>query len=219
MKAVFNNELFQYVIDNSVTEHQILRELREFNSNSDTGHMQITPDQGQFMAFLAKLINAKNYLEIGVFTGYSSLLMALAMGKNSTVYALDHRADHIDIAKKYWDIANVTSQIQLFLDDALVSLHKMLEQNMHNSMDIAFIDAKKSDYKQYYECCYQLVRPRGLIIIDNVLMRGEVLQEAPRNLVKSIKEFNRFLHQDHRVEMCMLTIGDGLSIAYKKDDK
>ena len=219
MKAVFNNELFQYVIDNGVTEHQILRELREFNSNSATGHMQITPDQGQFMAFLAKLINAKNYLEIGVFTGYSSLLMALAMGKNSTVYALDHRPDHIDIAKKYWNAANVTSQIQLFLDDALVSLHKMLEQNLHNSMDIAFIDAKKSDYKQYYECCYQLVRPRGLIIIDNVLMRGEVLQETPRNLVKSIKEFNSFLHQDHRVEMCMLTIGDGLSIAYKKDDK
>ena len=219
MKAVFNNELFQYVIDNSVTEHQILRELREFNSNSDTGHMQITPDQGQFMAFLAKLINAKNYLEIGVFTGYSSLLMALAMGKNSTVYALDHRPDHIDIAKKYWAAANVTPQIQLFLDDALVSLHKMLEQNMHSSMDIAFVDAKKRDYKQYYECCYQLVRPRGLIIIDNVLMRGEVLQETPRNLVKSIKEFNSFLHQDPRVEMCMLTIGDGLSIAYKKDDK
>ena len=217
MKSFLSDELYQYVIKHGVHEHNILHELRTYNQTLPTGHMQITPDQGQFMAFLAKLINAKTYLEVGVFTGYSTLLMALAMGKHGKIYALDNRADHLDVAQKYWQKANVSPQINVFLDDALVSLEKMLTQNLQNSVDIAFIDAKKSDYRKYYEYCYQLVRPNGIIIMDNVLMRGEVLQSDTKNFVKSIKEFNQFLHQDTRVSMCMLTIGDGLSIAYKKD--
>ena len=217
MKTIFSNELYEYVIKHSVHEHHILQELREYNNTLPTGHMQITPDQGQFMAFLAKITHAKTYLEIGVFTGYSTLLMALAMGKHCKIYALDNRTDHLTIAKQYWKKANVLEQINVLLDDALISLEKMLTQNLHDSIDIAFIDAKKSDYKNYYEYCYQLVKPGGIIIIDNVLMRGDVLKPNTKNFVNSIKEFNNFLHQDTRVSMCMLTVGDGLSIVYKKD--
>ena len=217
MKTFFTDELYKYVIEHSTHENEVLRELREYNSNLPTGHMQITQDQGQFMAFLAKLTNAKTYLEVGVFTGYSTLLMALSMGRSAKLYALDYRADHLEVANKYWQKAGVLSQIEVYFDDALISLQNMLDQNMHNSIDIAFIDAKKSDYKNYYEYCYKLVRPGGIIIIDNVFMRGEVLRPETKSFVNAIKEFNNFLHQDSRVFMCMLTIGDGLSIAYKKD--
>ena len=195
MKTLFTNELYKYVIEHSVHENEVLNELREHNHTLPTGHMQITQDQGQFMAFLAKLINAKTYLEVGVFTGYSTLLMALAMGNDAKIYALDFRSDHLEVAKKYWKKAGVLPQIDVYFDDALISLNNMLNRNLHNSIDIAFIDAKKSDYRNYYECCYKLVKPGGVLIIDNIFMRGEVLKSETKSSVNSIKEFNDFLHQ------------------------
>ena len=205
IKTNITKDLYNYAINSSIKEHPVLKKLRMETSKLATSKMQISVDEGQFIGLLAKIINAKKYLEIGVYTGYSSLVMALSMGKTGKIIGLDNNKDFINIAKSFW------------IDDALISLEKLVNDNQENTFDIAFIDANKNDYLEYYEYCYKLVRPGGLILLDNVLMQGLVIDKNPPNFVKAIKDFNQFIYNDKRVEISLLPFADGLTIALKKD--
>ena len=216
-KTIISDELYQYALNVGVREHPLLVKLREETAQMPRAGMQISPEQGQFMAVLAKAIQAKRYLELGVFTGYSSLVMALAMGSKGHVTGLDISNEYIGIAQQYWIKAGVASQINIIIDEALNSCRKLQESG--EQFDIAFIDANKTDYMAYYEFCYQLVRPGGLILIDNVLFHGDVLRDNPSNSVKAIKQLNEFIKSDPRVDICLLPMADGLTIAYKKEIK
>lgn len=216
-KTVITNEVYDYALKLGVREHPVLTELRQKTQSLNNAIMQIPPDQGQLMGILARAINAKKYLEIGVFTGYSSLAMALHMGRDSQIIALDCNEESTNIAKQFWQKADVLDQITLILDDALNSLEKLTQSEHNETFDIAFIDANKSDYLKYYEYCYTLVRKGGLILIDNTLFYGEVAKTKPtKKFVTTIQEFNSYIYNDARVEISLLSIADGLTIAYKK---
>ncbi|MFN8769280.1 MAG: O-methyltransferase [Neisseriaceae bacterium] len=216
-KTNISEELYQYALTFGIKEHPILRQLREYNQTLSHGKMQIALEQGQFMAILTKIINAKKYLEIGVFTGYSSLSVALGMEKQGKLYLIESNEEYINIAQKFWNLANVDKQITLLIGDASLMLDKLCTNEHISSFDMAFIDANKSNYLNYYEYCYKLVRPGGIILIDNTLMQGKVLDENSPNFIKAVDEFNKFIYDDRRVEMVMLPIADGLTIAYKKE--
>ncbi|MBY0379175.1 MAG: class I SAM-dependent methyltransferase [Burkholderiales bacterium] len=218
-KTIINNDLYNYAIEYGVKEHPVLRQIREFNQTLPNGHMQIPPEQAQFMAILAKITNARKYLEIGVFTGYSALSMAIAMGSNSLIYALDNDDVNLGIAKNYWIQANVHKQINVLQGDAIHTLDNLCTNEHIGTFDIAFIDANKSDYKTYYEYCYQLVKTGGIILIDNVLMHGLVLDNNAPNYARTIHEFNQFIYSDIRVNMVMLPMADGITMVHKKDYK
>ncbi|MBP9743398.1 MAG: class I SAM-dependent methyltransferase [Burkholderiales bacterium] len=216
-KTEITSELYQYALDIGVKEHPVLRKLREYTAKLENSIMQIVPEQGQFMGLLAKIINAKHYLEIGVFTGYSSLVMALYMGKDSKIVALDNNRDYLQIAQKFWAEAQVDQYIKTMEGNAIESCEQLLASGHTNFFDIAFIDANKNDYLKYYEYCYKLVRPGGLILIDNVLFHGLVTKSNQPNFVETIKELNEIIYQDPRVEISLLPIADGLTIARKKE--
>lgn len=216
-KTEITTELYNYAVKLGVHEHPVLTELRHKTEVLENAIMQIPQDQGQFMGVLARAINAKKYLEIGVFTGYSSLAMALQMGPDSQIIALDYDAKYTTIAQEFWQKAGVDGQITLMLDDAINSLDTLVKSEHLNTFDMAFIDANKNDYIKYYEYCYLLVKKGGIILIDNTLFYGEVAKDKPsKNFVKAIQEFNQFIYNDARVEISLLAIADGLTIAYKK---
>lgn len=215
-KAVLAPDLYRYCLKYGVREHPALQELRLESSKLSNSQMLISPDQGAFMAQLARLISAKNYLEVGVFTGYSTLWMALAMPSNAKITALDISDEHLSLANAYWQRAGVAEKITAIIAPAADSLFSLQQAN--EVYDFAFIDANKSEYIDYYEACLRLVRPGGLIVIDNVLMYGQVLEESPRkNYVNTLKKLNDLIYHDERVDICMLAIGDGMTLARKKD--
>ncbi|MFN7095641.1 MAG: O-methyltransferase, partial [Burkholderiales bacterium] len=146
------------------------------------------------------------------------LVMALSMGKSSSVFALENNEAHLAIAESFWLKAGVHDQIKVFKHNALDSLAQLVNEQYSNSFDIAFIDANKADYLSYYNYCYQLVKPGGIILIDNVLFHGRVLEANPPKYVRAIQEFNHYIYQDKRVEISVLPIADGLTLAYKKKD-
>lgn len=215
-KAVLAPDLYRYCLKYGVREHPALQELRLESSKLSNSQMLISPDQGAFMAQLARLISAKSYLEVGVFTGYSTLWMALAMPSNAKITALDISDEHLSLANAYWQRAGVAEKITAIIAPAADSLLSLQQAN--EVYDFAFIDANKSEYIDYYEACLRLVRPGGLIVIDNVLMYGQVLEESPRkNYVNTLKKLNDLIYHDERVDICMLAIGDGMTLARKKD--
>lgn len=215
-KTEITDELYRYALNMGVREHPVLQKLREYTDKLQNSFMQIVPEQGQFMGLLAKIINAKHYLEIGVFTGYSSLVMALSMGKDAKVVALDNNQKYLQIAQQFWTEAQVDQCITIIEGDAKESCERLLAKHT-NFFDIAFIDANKNDYLKYYEYCYKLVRSGGLILIDNVLFHGLVTKPNQSNFVETIKRLNEFIYQDPRVEISLLPIADGLTIARKKE--
>ncbi len=217
-KTQLTSELYNYCLEKGVREHPELLKLRQATANLANKQMLITPDQGAFMALLAKLISAKKYLEIGLFTGYSALWMALAMPIDAKITALDISDEHLDLAKKHWQQANVEDKINVVIAPAEATLARLLYQEI-NSFDIALIDANKSSYIDYYEYCLKLVRPGGLIVIDNVLMYGGVLEANPvKNYIKVLQRLNDLIVNDDRVDICLLPIGDGMTLARKKDN-
>lgn len=216
-KTLITDEVYDYAIKLGVHEHPVLTNLRHKTASMSNAIMQIPQEQGQFMGVLARTIRATKYLEVGVFTGYSSLVMALHMGKESQIFALDISAEYTNIAREYWQMAGVDKQINLIIDDALNSLDSLTKSGHIGTFDIAFIDAQKSDYLKYYNYCYDLVRSGGVILIDNTLFYGEVAKPNPtKNFVRAIQEFNEYIYNDTRVEISLLPIADGLTIAYKK---
>lgn len=216
IKLQLTDELYDYVIKYGVRTNKILDELAIFTNELSQHKMQSTPEQARFMMLLAKLINAKKYLEIGTFVGYSSLAMAIAMGPDSHIVTLDINQQYVDIAKQFWQKANVINQITAIINDASLTLANMSNNNEFiESFDMVFIDGNKSDYITHYEYCYQLVRKGGLIVVDNTLMAGKVILDKSPNYVTKIKEFNQFIYHDNRVEMVMLPFADGITMIYK----
>jgi predicted O-methyltransferase YrrM len=178
--------------------------------------MQICPEQGQFMAMLVKLVAAKYILEVGVFTGYSSLVMALAMPEEGRMVACDVSVEATDVARKYWQQAGVAHKIDLRIAPALDTLEGLLTAGAGGTFDLAFIDADKANYPEYYELCLDLVRSGGVILIDNVLWYGRVADlEVNDRRTSILRDLNTKIHQDQRVELVMLPIGDGMTVVRK----
>lgn len=215
-KIELNTELLNYCVEHGVRENEILRQLRKATSELSNRQMLITPDQGALMAMIARIMNAKRYLEIGMFTGYSALWMALSMPKDAYIATLDINDKYLHLAQEYWTNADVADKITPLIGAATSSLEQMIADKTE-LFDIAFVDANKSQYIEYYEMCLQLVRPGGMIIIDNVLMYGQILEESPRkNYVKILQKLNKLLKDDNRVDICLLPIGDGMTLAQKR---
>ncbi len=213
---LLDEKLREYLLNVSVKESEILRELREETSQMEYSAMQISPEQGSFMAFLVGLINGKRTLDIGVFTGYSSLVVALALPEDGYVTACDINTEWTDIARKYWKLAQVEDKIDLRIAPALETLDELLTDGYGGTYDFSFIDADKINYQQYYERSLELVRSGGLIAIDNVLWSGRVIDDHSGDPnTEAIREFNKKLYQDERVSISMVPIGDGLTLACK----
>ena len=179
--------------------------------------MQISPEQGQFMQLLIKIMGAKKTIEVGVFTGYSSLCVALALPVDGKIIACDISTKYTDIAEKYWEDAKVRDKIDLNIGPAVDTLQKLIDNGLSNTFDFTFIDADKINYDNYYELCLKLLRPGGLIAIDNVLWSGDVVDERINDIdTESIRSLNKKLHIDSRVDISIVPIGDGLTLALKK---
>ncbi|KOP25775.1 SAM-dependent methyltransferase [Hapalosiphon sp. MRB220] len=211
-----DKSLYDYLLSVSLREPEILTQLRQETAQQPMAIMQIAPDQGQFLALLVKLIGAKKTLDIGVFTGYSSLVVALALPPDGKVIACDVDEEYTAIARRYWQKAGVADKISLHIAPALATLEKLIADKQAETFDFAFIDADKSNYDNYYELALQLVRPGGLIAIDNVLWSGRVANPQDQdNRTNKIRAFNQKLHQDQRITLSMVAIADGLTLAMK----
>lgn len=212
-----SSSLYAYLKNNSLREHEVLKRLRQETELVCKDPMQISSEQGQFMQLLMELLGAQKTLDIGTFTGYSALAVALALPDTGTVIACDTSREWTDIAKQYWAQAGVAHKIDLKLAPALETLDDLLAQGEANTFDFAFIDADKEHYNDYYERCLALVRAGGLIAVDNVLWGGRVADPAITDPdTVAIRTLNTRILADERVSISMLPIGDGLTLARKR---
>lgn len=209
--------LYDYLVSVSLRETELLRRLRRETATLPRAQMQIAPEQGQFMALLVRLIGAKNCLEIGVFTGYSTLCTAAALPPGGRVVACDVNEEWTAIARRYWREAGVADRIELHLAPAIETLDRLLAQGQTGSFDFCFIDADKTNYHNYYERALALVRPGGLVAIDNTLWYGRVADPANHDEeTEAIRSFNARLAHDERIDLSLLPIGDGMTLALKR---
>ncbi len=216
-KTFIDDRLYDYLLSVSLREPEILQQLRQETAAHPMSQMQIAPEQGQFMAFLVQLMGARKALEVGVFTGYSALSVALALPADGLLMACDVSEEYTAIARRYWEQAGVSAKIDLRIAPALETLEQLLATGHANTFDFAFIDADKSNYPNYYKLVLQLIRPGGLIAIDNVLWSGQVADpQVTDNRTEKIRSFNQMLYQDDRITLSLLPIADGLTLALKK---
>lgn len=209
--------LYEYLLAVSLREHPTLARLRAETAGHPRVNMQIAPEQGQFMALLAKLIGAQHCIEVGVFTGYSSLAVALALPPTGRLVACDVNEDYTAIAQRYWNEAGVAGKIDLRIAPALETLDALLAGGEPGRYDFAFIDADKGAYEAYYERLLELLRPGGLLAVDNTLWNGAVADPADRDPdTVAIRAFNEKLRDDGRVDLSLVPIGDGLTLARKR---
>jgi predicted O-methyltransferase YrrM len=212
-----DDRLYRYLLEHSVKEAPALAALRQETAQHPMGQMQIAPEQGQLMALLVQLLGVKKALEVGVFTGYSALAVALALPADGQLIACDVSEEYTAIARRYWQQAGVADKIDLRIAPAADTLSQLIEGGETASFDFAFIDADKSNYPIYYEQVLQLVRPGGLVVIDNVLWSGRVADPTVQdNRTQKIRAFNDALYQDDRVMLSLLPVADGLTLAMKK---
>lgn len=212
------DELYDYVLVASLREPAPLRRLREETARLPRAQMQLAPEQGQLLAFIARTIGARRTLEIGVFTGYSALWVALALPPDGRIVACDVSEEWTAVARRYWAAAGVAEKIDLRIAPALETLDHLIAGGEAGSFDFALIDADKETYPAYYERCLRLLRPGGVIAIDNVLRDGRVADPADRRAdTTAMRAFNARLHEDARVDLTLLPIGDGLTLARKRD--
>jgi len=212
------NDVYQYLLDVSLREDPLLTALREETAKMPAHSMQISPEQGQFMAMLVSMIGARRCIEVGVFTGYSSLVVASALPADGEIVACDISEEYTDVARRYWQQAGQSERIKLCLAPAAETLQALLDEGEAGKFDFAFIDADKTAYATYYELILQLLRPGGLIAVDNVLWSGAVADpedQQPDTL--ALRAFNTALLHDQRVDISMVPIGDGLTLARKRD--
>ncbi len=216
-RLLIPENIYDYLSSVSVREPDVLRRLRAETAPLPCATMQITPDQGQFMALLIQLLGARRTLEVGVFTGYSSLAVALALPDDGQVVACDVSEEYTAIARRYWKEAGVDHKIELHLRPALETLDGLLAQGRRGTFDFAFIDADKANYDAYYERALELLRPGGLVAIDNVLWSGRVADPAQNDAdTVALRSLNKKLLADSRVSISMLSIGDGVTLALKR---
>jgi predicted O-methyltransferase YrrM len=211
-----DNDLYRYLLDVSLREHPVMTQLRAAMREHAHANMQISPEQGQFMALLLKLIGARRTLEIGVFTGYSALAVALALPPDGRVVGCDVNEDDTAIARAYWKKAGVDHMIDLHLAPAIDTLDALIADRQAGCFDFAFIDADKASYDGYYERCLILLRRGGLVAMDNMLWGGRAAHQAQDNDTAAIQALNRKLHDDERIDLSLLPVGDGLSLARKR---
>jgi len=205
-----------YVRSYGTREDGDLAALREETANHPYAEMQIAPEQGQLMSLLVRLLGARKTLEVGVFTGYSSMVVAKAMGPEGRVVALDVSEEFTAIARRHWAKAGVADRISLRVQPAIESLKALVAAGESSTFDFAFIDADKENYDAYYEYALNLVRPGGLIAIDNVLWQGKVIDSTDQTAATAaIRAINRKVHSDSRVEVSMVSIADGLTLALR----
>lgn len=222
----FDSNIHSYVLKSSLRESEVLSKLRKETEKDPAAIMQIPPEQGQFMSMLVKLIGAKRTIEIGVYTGYSTLCVAQAMPRDSYTVACDVNEHWTNIAKKFWTEALVDKKIDLRIAPAVETLNALLDKGQGLTFDFIFIDADKDNYDTYYELSLLLLKPGGLIAIDNVLLFGSVidssaLDESLRSIIteesiQSVRDLNSKIKNDVRVDICMLKIADGLTLVRKK---
>ena len=211
------DELADYLRTVAVREPDILRRLRAETEGVKGAMMQITPEQGALMALLVQLIGARRTLEIGVYTGYSSLAVALALPEDGRITACDVNEEWTSIARRYWDEAGIAHKIDLNLAPAVATLERLVAEGQNGAYDFAFIDADKENYDTYYERALELVRPGGLLAIDNVLWDGNVIDMNKTDaMTEAIRAINEKVRTDERVSICMVPIGDGLTLAVKR---
>lgn len=209
--------LYRYLTSVSVREPAILAKLREETERLPMGGMQSPPEHGQLLALLIQLMGARRTLEIGVFTGYSSLAVALALPEGGKIVACDVSEAFTSIARRYWKEAGVDHMIDLRIKPAMETLRELISDPQNGPFDFAFIDADKANYEGYYECALELLRPGGLIAIDNVLWDAKVIDPAVHDAdTESIRALNKKIHADSRVAISMVPISDGLTLCLKR---
>jgi predicted O-methyltransferase YrrM len=211
------DDLYNYLLSISLRESELLANLRAETAQHERSSMQMSPDEGQFLAFLIKLIGAKRTIEVGVYTGYSSLWLALALPDDGHLIACDVNEQWTSIARRYWQAAGIEHKIDLHLAPAQETLQKLLDNGQQNRFDFVLIDADKENYAIYYEQCLQLVRPGGLIVVDNVLWYGRVVDHSVQdNGTQAIRAINKKLHNDPRVDISLVAVGDGVTLLRKR---
>jgi predicted O-methyltransferase YrrM len=215
-QPIVSESVSRYIFEHSLRDNELLTELRMVTASDPLARMQVTPEVGQFLALLAQAIGARKCLEIGVFTGYSSLAVALALPPEARIVACDVNKEWTALARKYWQRAGVAHMIDLRIAPALDTLDKLIKAGEIGTFDFAFIDADKGSNLDYYERCMRLVRRGGLIAIDNTLWSGAVADPADREPdTQALRALNDRLHRDRRISLSLLPIGDGLSLALK----
>ena len=209
--------LHRYLLANSLREHPALEQLRDETSRLPGAGMQIAPEQGQFMALLVELTGARRVLEIGCFTGYSALAMALALPPNGGLITLEANPEPVEVGRRAWAAAGVADRIEVRIGLALERLDELLQEGSAETFDLAFIDADKKNYDAYYERALKLVRTGGMILLDNVLWGGAVADPADHERqTEVLRAMNAKLHRDERISLSLLPIGDGLTRALKR---
>ena len=212
-----DNRLYQYLLDHSVRETDLMRELRAVTAQQEMSRMQIAPEQGQFMALLVELTAAERIIEIGTFTGYSALCMAQAMPGHGELLCCDVSSEWTDIGRQFWERAGVADRIKPAIAPALETLDKLIKDGNTGQFDMAFIDADKTNYLEYFERCLILLRRGGLLMFDNTLWSGAVADpEEQDEDTRAIRALNDRLYRDERVTISLVPIGDGLTLARKR---
>jgi len=216
-KQFFPEDLRQYLLSVSLREPPVLRRLREETDRTERAGWEIAPEQGQFLALLVQLMGVRQILEIGVFAGYSALWLALALPEDGRVIACEISDEYTPIALRYWKEAGVEHRIGLRFGPALDTLRDLLSEGQRDCFDFVFIDADKINYEAYYEYALELLRPGGLIAVDNVLWSGRVLDaQSTEPDTLAVRACNQKLLSDTRVSLSMVPIGDGLTLALKR---
>jgi predicted O-methyltransferase YrrM len=212
-----DDALYRYLLDVSLRETSLLKRLREETAQLDNARWQIAPEQGQFMALLVKLTGARRIIEIGTFTGYSAICMAQAMPEDGRLICCDIPGDYNAMARRYWDEADLAGCIELRLAPALETLAAMRGEGQAGQFDLIFIDADKANYPAYFEHALHLLRPGGLVLFDNTLWSGRVLEAAPDSAdTRAIQALNLALRDDARIDLSLLPLGDGLTLCRKR---
>ena len=211
------DELYDYILANSLRDRPELKALRDETALMPMAGMQISPDQGQFMALLVKATGARKVIEVGTFTGYSALVVAGALPTAGKLVACDVSAEYTSVGRSHWNKAGLALKIDLRLGSAVETLDAMIVAGESGQYDMAFIDADKENYGLYYESCLALLRPGGLILVDNVLWGGRVADPAEQDeSTQAIRALTKKMHADERIDFSMLPVGDGLSLAVKR---
>ncbi|MFP6591028.1 MAG: class I SAM-dependent methyltransferase [Candidatus Latescibacterota bacterium] len=211
------DELYDYILANSLRDRPELKALRDETALMPMAGMQISPDQGQFMALLVKAMGARKVIEVGTFTGYSALVVAGALPADGKLVACDVSEEYTSVGHPHWNKAGLALKIDLRLGPAVETLDVMIAAGESGQYDMAFIDADKKNYGLYYESCLTLLRPGGLILVDNVLWGGRVADPAEQDeSTQAIRALTKKMHADERIDFSMLPVGDGLSLAVKR---